>query len=509
MGRAVMLAAALLVATPAIAQRHEPLPLPTEQPALPLLGQAARTANPAARLALIDRALALLVQPTPLRGWVLCGRAATLRDLHRDDEARDAVDQCRQLRPDDPRVLVFQAFSETERQRPVEAAQLLLRAAELDPAAVNDVDPSSMGTVFRLLRYQHQDALADRLIVRLATAGYARQDPETFAGFALVAVRSRVAAGDLAGARALLPGILSPAVGLRLLIDRRLQPIWPDVERWAGMDLSVQRHALREGARGAFELTPTPAHRVAYAVALASTGHRREGIDLLDRWPVRGDDDPWFRNSAAVKLGRWLTAEGRPNDGIARMQAALDGPWSRDPSSANVVPNLAIQLLVAGRAREAVVLLDQRTAHEDGVESPAALGYFVALRACALAGVGRHDEAAALLDRVRTVYAGVRQAVDIATGCVGTPDQAAALWIARAEDPETRGDALVALEGARYARDHGRRVTTLEEVAMRRLLDRGDVQAAYDRFARPVPDGYRPALDDFDGVPETTPAISS
>lgn len=488
---------------PAIVPDDAP-PLAAELPALPLLVKAAGTLDLAGRLALLDQALVLLPQPTPLRGRALCARAATLQQLGRAADARDGFEQCRQLRPDDPQLLVVLAFSALERSRPADAAALVARAAEIDPGALERVPVSAMAGIFRQLRYQRQDGTADRLIERLVTAGYGRDDPEAFSGFVLVAVQSRLAAGDTAGAVRLLPTVLAPTVGVRLLIDRRAEPIWPALERWAGADLAAQRRALREGARASYALDPSPEHRLAYAEALAATGHRGEAVGLLDDWLATpaGTDDAWNRTSAVIKIGRWLAADGRADEGIARMRAALDGPAGHDASGLNIVPNLAIQLLLHARPAEALALLDARTPAAGEVENPAALGYFVALRACALHEVGRAPDAAAELARLRLLYASAAPAVDMAMGCAASSDEAAAYWIQRVTDPVRRDDALIALATARARRERGRPPASLDEAGMRHVLGRADVAQAYARFARDVPPAYLPALDDWQDVPD-------
>ena len=50
---------------------------------------------------------------------------------------------------------------------------------------------------------------------------------------AFEAIQRKVADGDVAGARAFIPELLSPGDSYSLLADLRFQTIWPDVERWA------------------------------------------------------------------------------------------------------------------------------------------------------------------------------------------------------------------------------------------------------------------------------------
>ena len=432
----------------------------------------------------------LLLQPTPFRGSILCARGAILDRMDRRQEARAAFDQCRQLRPEDPRVLMSIAFEDAEEKRPMEAARLIMRAVTIDAHVADHVDPSSMDTVVRQLRYARQDALANDLLSTLATSGYARLNPAAFSDAAFVAVLGRVQQGNLEGAVRMLPSVIAPEPGLKMLIDRQFAPIWPSVEQWAGGDLSTQRRVLLDGARSTYEATPTPASRVAYAVALVDTGDRPQGIALLEEWlsdPGAFASDPWYRNSAAVKLGKWLGQVGRREDGIRRMQEAMSGPAGKDPSANNIVPNLVIQQLLAHDYAGATSTLDHHTPGTEGLETPAAAGYFVALRACADEGAGRRSAALEGARRVRSVYANVDGAVTLAVACVGSPDEQARDWLARVEDPTRRSAALLDLARARHRRQHALAVNSLEDAMHRSLSERPDVQQAYARFGRDLP----------------------
>ncbi len=489
---------------PAAAQRPDPQPLDSELPALKLLTQPSIQTSPTQRLVLIDQALAMLAQPTPFRGAVLCARAQVLQFLTRYDEARASLEQCRQLLPDDPRVLVGSAFDEAEQRRPVEAAKLLIRAAQLGPDAVRQIPPSSMGMVLRPLRYARADKVLDDLMASLAASGWGRDNPEVFAEVAVPVVRHMIIDGREADALAMLPSILSPKAGLAMLIDRRYAAIWPQVGAWAGPDLSVQRRALLAGTRAAYQTSRSPDDFLAYTAALTQTGHRDQAISELRTWLAAppAQINPWYRNAVVVRFGNFLGQSGKREEGIARMKAALGGPDALDRSVANIVPNLVIHMLLVQDYAGALGVLDAHTPDASGVEAQPALGYFIALRACALAGAGRKSEADRELLRVQTVYAANDDAVRMAVGCMAAPDVQAALWIKRADNDETRTNALVELATARARAAKGLAVDSLDEAALRQIAARADVAAVYDRLGRALPEGYVPALLEFEGVPD-------
>lgn len=496
-----MLAAA--IAGPAGAQRPAPRPLPAERPALAVIATLDAATDDKQRLAIVDRALALLPQPTPFRGAALCERGALLARLDRPAEARTSFDQCRALRPDDGRPLVAIAYDEASHDRAADAARLVLRAVRIDPRALDGTDSDSMNGLLRQLRYAGADTLYDQLVAVLADTGFARSDAAAFSTYTLGAVGHHVETGELDQARALLPSIIAPADGVTLLIDRRYAPIWPAVEAWAGGDLSAQRAALIASARAAFTLDPAPAARLHYADALAATGSRAEAIGLVGDWLdtlAEPGEDAYYRAMAASKLGRWLSESGRADVAVARMRAELQKLPKDEPARGNIVPNLANIMLLAHDAAGALALLDRETPAAKDMESPSTVGIFVTLRACALEGLGRHEQAVALLRRVQSDYASVDRAVADALACVGTPDEQARGWIADARNPRLSGERLVGLATARYHKRTGTPPRSFRERTAQLIEDRPDVRRAFDALARPLPPVYEPALDNFEGA---------
>ena len=503
--RRILVSIALLAATSASvspAQVTDTPPAASEMPAMAILQQVANAPTDTARLELVDRALVLLVQPTAFRGQILCARAALLEQMDRSTEARAGFDQCRLLRPNDPNVLLPIAFDESRRQRPVEAARLLIRAASLRAAALDGVDSDLIATILRQLYYAKQDDVANELVTTLVSAGYPRDNPVVLSDYVRIAILSRLRAGDTAGATQLLPSILSPGVGIGMLIDRQFAPIWPAIEQWAGDDLSIQRRALVSAARAAFETSGSAAARNRYAAALVETGHRDDAIDLIDQWLSTSytPDEAWDRNRAILQQGRWLAGQGQRAEGIKRMRAALERPPGANAGTENIVPNLIRQMLLARDYAGAMDLLDHRTPDAAHMESPAAMGYFVSLRACALEGLSKHTQAVAELNRVRTQYAGVAGAQGAAIACVGSIDEQAQWWLQKVREKDHTAT-LTNLAAARYAKANKLPADSIEEIMLQRIENRPDVRQAYLENARDLPERYAPGLDDFNTAP--------
>ncbi len=483
-------------------QQTDPQPLPSDQSALPVLAQYGTAPSQAAGLAILDRALALLPQPTAFRGQVVCTRAALLDAMERPTESRAGYDQCRQLRPDDPNVLIPIALDESTHQRPVEAARLLMHAAAQHASGLDAVDPGTMGTIDRRLRYIDQGSVANDLIAGLVAAGYPRNDPSTLSRYTTIAIVNRLRAADTAGATQLLPTILSPSDGIAMLIDRKFAPIWPAIEQWAGSDLSVQRRALLSATRAAFEISNTDEARLRFADALVETGHDREAIDLIEEWLLTPatPDTAWDRNMAIMHQGRWLAEQGKHAEAIKRMRAALNVPAPLAVGSENITPNLVRHLLFVRDYAGAIDVLDHHMPTSDHVESPATMGYFVALRACALEGLGKHAKAVAEHQRLDALYRGNLGAQNLAVACLGSVEEQAHWWLKRVQQQD-HTETLVSLAAARYAKANHLPPVSLEDDMLRRIENRPDIRRVYLELGRDLPERYAPGLDDFRAAP--------
>lgn len=458
----------------------------------------------AQQLTVIDRALAALMQPTPDRGMLLCMRSEVLEGLNRSAEARLSFDQCRVLLPNEPKVLLASARYNLIDGRPVEATGQLIRAAALQPSLVNQVSVETMQSLLRQLRYAGRDELASQLIETLVSTGYGREDPRAFSALLLSVIIYRLNDGKTAEAVALLPSMIDPDAGLRLMIDRRATSIWPDLDRWAGGDFTAQRNAYVEATQARFLAENTPAALRPYADALAKTGRRADAIKLLSTWVGahgRDDDEAWELARSTVRLALFLAGDGRRAEGIARMQAALALGAGGTYATANITPNLVTELLLQNDYKGALDVLDKHTPAASDLESPAALGYFVALRGCAEEGLGRSAEANAALLTVRAAYAMNDGAVGIATSCVATPADRVAAWIALADEETSRGGALYEFAKVRFQRDHAVPPKSISEMGMLEVVDDPRAQQVYDRYARPVPARYAAAFAGFNAVP--------
>lgn len=295
----------------------------------------------------------------------------------------------------------------------------------------------------------------------------------------------------------MLPLILVPRIGLELLVDRRYEPIWPDIEGWAGGNLVTQRDAYVTAAKAAFDVDPTLAHRRNYAVALQAAGRTSEAQALLA--VALADQSQWDETRydiimIAVRLSGMLEAEGKVDEALKvlrRLKAVT--PIAKFETAANLMPNEARLLIAAGRPAEALKLLDTETPPASRLENRAALAFYTALRICALRGLHREADAQQLMLQLTRDSGTNVAARQIASGCNRDPADRNQRWIETINDPTRRSEGLLAF--LRMKRMPGRMGSFVDEnfVGTPLRIDATN-EALFNRLGRNLPASFDAAL---------------
>ncbi len=355
-----------------------PEPLPGERAALPALRVAFTAPDPAEQLAALDKVLAMLPQPTRLRGAVQCARGGLQQNLGQNAQA--ATDECYRINPDQPFAAV-KARLDFMSGSPGEGARLLASAIRADPRIALSMNSSVWERLLRQLGYAGRGVDRQQLVLALADTPTAAADAVFYSGLVRAAMLDRMNHDDLTGSEALLPKVIDPEDGLAMLIDRRFEPLWPRLEEWANRDLVIQRDVLERSARAAYHLDPGLDTRNRLAAVLVRTGHLTEGVAVLrsagDGVTPRADD-AFYQGIAAVRLSRYIATSGERDPALvlAPMERMLaGGVTARTSYLQNVVPNLAIDDIALGRPEQAIAVLDRypsaligvRTARRTGI----------------------------------------------------------------------------------------------------------------------------------------------
>jgi len=150
-----------------------------------------------------------------------------------------------------------------------------------------------------------------------------------------------------------------------------------------------------------------------YISALFRSGRHAEAISLAREQatsPTARDSASFARSSYTTMLSNLLFGDGQVDEAIAVLERASADESTRPAWRTNIDINLAALLARSGQFERALTILDRaqlnftntKTGAFSGVfftvaRAPNAWAQFAWIRACALAGLGRHEDADAVL----------------------------------------------------------------------------------------------------------------
>lgn len=392
----------------------------------------------------LDRILAELREPTPLRGLVQFLRAAALADTDRDREAAAAIEESIRLLPTYSGPLFLAARIEMYGRRPGMGADYFLRGARIDPAIARNVSDYDLSALVLRLRQLDESRRLLLLAERLFEIGWQGEDVVLRSGLARDLIRGRIESGDLSGARASLANLVVPGDARKLLIANRYEALWPALEQWVGPVQRRQWSLYLDEVRARWGASRDPEHAANYARALAEAGHYRRLAEemapiLMGRLDRRRDYAfLWVASPVAEalsRLGRWDEADAL----FAHMLTTW--PLGSESNALNLIANRARLRLMRGDSAAALSMIDASIADAVRYEGDVTIGAYAAMhfvRACALHRLGRDGEAAT--SAVIAGRGGVPEsAVDLYL-CLGRPEAARDLLIALLERETVRDE---------------------------------------------------------------------
>jgi len=403
-------------------------------------------ADPRARLARLDAMLAELRQPNEMRGLVQYLRAIHLLRTQREPAAREAIEESIRLLPAYSAPLLFATHLEAFADRPAAAADYFLRASDIDPQVARGIPPYDLRNLIGRLDARNDLRRVARLSERLIAIDWQGRDVQMRSRLALEAIRARVAAGDLAGARAFVPRLIAPLHLQSLLIDNRYRDIWSDLETWGGSRQERLWPVYLTELKAQFAASAEPEAAQHYGTALRSAGHHRTIVreigPLFDRRLDRREDYDllWVAPMVAdalARLGRWAEIEPMFE------RAARTWPLGLDANALNIAGNRARFRLLAGDAgasADAMNAVIADAGRHCGQVSADALATMHLHRACALHEAGREHET---IDSAAAVLGAGDPSLAVSLHlCFGQHDAARAALVNALAREATRDDVL-------------------------------------------------------------------
>lgn len=320
----------------------------------------------------------------------------------------------------------------------------------------------------------------------LLRIGFSSPPPAHDGYLRLEHARLLLARGDVATARARLAGVSDLGILAQLRVDRQFDALRGDKAYEAGLDLEAAAERNIAESRKLMEQRPDQVELVEdYVSALSAAGRPEEALAAADAAIAKHAADPAAFKDADDKL-RWLLNRrgyilydlGRIAEARAVMAEAAGLTEHGDPNVSNII-NYTLMLVDEGAAKEAAELLPKI-----GKASPYGQGWIEAARACIGAQLGDAAMQKAGLDWLREHEQDNRSAASRALLCTNSLDESAALFVRRLNDPDARGDALMALQDQDYSHARYLPVLRLLVERLRAVRERPEVQAAVAAVGR-------------------------
>lgn len=360
--------------------------------------------NHSLALTRLDQAMELIPVPSPTNALLHTFRAAILLRLDNEAEAAkvfsDAIDIYRGFPP-----LLFSAVNALGYTAYAgDAADYWVDLAEVDPEGARRIEGAVLSSIIQQLESRSDYNRIGALVDALDAIDYDGNDPIAKVTVAEMVVDQAIYRADLARAREHLPDVLSPSGMEYILTDLEYRALWEDVP-WSDPD---QREAVIANWLNAL------AERARYDRATGGTflllagGHVDPAV-LVEAYRPQmmrafafEADDPNVLYDYAYWVAPMANAQWNSGDlagAEETYQVALDAfTRLKNPARFNAGANFAKLLVDTGRLEEGLAMMEETIAELEAMDSSnLALLPMHAVRARALHGLGRHDEAEAAL----------------------------------------------------------------------------------------------------------------
>lgn len=489
--------ALLLLATPIAAQ---PLEISPDVRAAIEQGLTQMNAGREAEaLAQLDAVLARTELPAE-RGRIEQLRGFLLARLNRLEDARTAIEFAVSTDPA-PNAAVLSTLFKLQlfTDNPVAAAETLVLLAASYPEALDLVTPEMVGRL-------HAGLVDDRVRVfdldlALINARWLQDDASEGMLDDLLdgTIAGLLARGRIDEAVAMLTMVKKASTLLSMAIDRRFTPVWPAVAARLGPGARTASAAEVVRTKQWFDAVPNDgAARLAYASALNNAAREPEALAVaagaapdaaaLDALP---EQDLWIVDLEARLLGHL----GRFDEAMARYESLAKSRIENRGGLIAQIINWGLYAVEIDRPEAALVAADYADS-KGAAASPYGRLYIAMMRTCALARLGRTDEAEAaakplLIPAEAGNEAGNSQALLGALICLERKDAAAGLVVQALADPVRMPDMLWKLQPL-LIDDREGGIDVRHRAGLRALKARPDVRAAFEAKGRDLPAAISP-----------------
>ena len=370
------------------------------------------------------------------------------------------------------------------------ALEGVARLAAIDPAKARELDEGVIWTLLQGFREAHRTTENERLVLILADLYFGQiSSPDEFQKQAAVIM---VARGDAQRALEYARRVNERAGLIDILTDRRYQQLWPELEQSSGVRLEIPARARLARADADFQAHPDSlALRLNLMRAYVDVGDLQEADKVGVGFGRTREELMSLTGTTAYVVDEHadiLSMLGKAEE-ADRRRAALVETWS---DSRRWIISMAINrlaaLFTAHRYEEVLRELDRPNRRYQQDSSPYAKQLLRVLRVGSLIGLGRRPEALALIPELQAHKADARAATVDALMLAGMDDEAEKLVLAALENIEERE---VMIQSLRISDSSPKADDPLAETIRVRLRARPDVESAFQKYARDLPETLR------------------
>jgi tetratricopeptide (TPR) repeat protein len=374
-----------------------------------------------------------------------------------------------------------------------EAAEQLAGLAEDDPDNLKLISGTSWRSIAQKLDEQAQFALRDRVLLALARADWQPQDrPDMRDALAQGAIEALLVRKEVDEAALLLERVEMPEILYAMATERLYEPLWPRIVARLGPHTGKAVDRFAASRLEDFARAPDDRHAAREAVrAFILLGRYGDADEVAA--PIAIVDGMAEDDIAAVRYqAQALAALGRRGQAIARLRPFATIDLDRTPEAVSGLVGLAEALDEDGQPEQALGVARETLAQGGNALSEWGRMWLRRTEACALAALGRSEEARAAGDALKASALRNQPAAIEGLLCLKRDDEAAAIAVA----------AFATTEGASALADQFQPDGAIWAPAQSRLralwtrfFARPDVKAAFERRARILPRDLWPSRE--------------
>ena len=364
------------------------------------------------------------------------------------------------------------------------------RLAVFNPSVARTADEDTIWRLLQLFKQNHREAEYSRLVLVLADLSYGTvMPPDEFQKQAAAILIER---GDIKRALECARKVSDRDGLIDILTDRRFEQLWPELERSSGERLEVPARAQLARAQSDFKAHPESLPlRLSLMRAYVAMGHLPEAEKLgaevgrtLEQMMTLSESTAYVIDKDAdvlAMLGRRGEADYR--------RAALLATWTRDRRWViNIAINRLVALFSAHHYQDILRELDRPGNRYQEDSSPYAKQLLRVIRISSLVQLGRRPEALKLIPDLRAHDQDAPAATMDALLIAGMVSEAEKIALADLKDADQRDSIIKSL---RISDQAPKSDDPLAEQIRARLRARPAVEAAFQKYARDLPENLR------------------